>query len=70
MKVICKMVIKPKYTKPDKSWTKGKTYIANKTGYDKFSIKDNSGCPTDFSLRELQKHFDIIHNGNNIYSEL
>lgn len=60
MKVICKKVIKPKFIKPDKSWTKGKTYIANKTGYDKFSIKDNSGCLTDFSLSELQKHFDII----------
>lgn len=60
MKVVCKKVIQPKFTKPDKSWTKGKTYIATETDFDKFSIKDNSGISRDFSSNELQKHFDII----------
>ena len=60
MKVVCKKVIQSKFTKPDKSWTKGKTYIATETGYDKFSIRDNSGVSMDLSSRELHSHFDII----------
>ena len=60
MKVVCKKVIRPKFTKPDKSWTKGKTYTAIETAYDKISIKDNSGISRDFSSNELQKYFDII----------
>lgn len=60
MKVVCKKVIQPKFTKPDKSWTKGRIYIATETGYDIISIKDNSGYSTDFSRNELRQYFDII----------
>ena len=61
MKVVCKKVIQPKYVKPNKSWTKGKTYIATKIGYDMFTIKDNSGVYKDFNQNDLEKYFDIIH---------
>ena len=61
MKVVCKKVISPTYRKKtNKSWTKGKTYIVTETGYNKFSIRDNSGVSMDLSSRELHSHFDII----------
>ena len=61
MKVICKKVIPFRFIKSDKSWTKGKTYIATKTGYDKFSVKNNSGIAMDFTQNDLERYFDIIN---------
>lgn len=61
MKVICKKVIPVRFIKSNKKyWTKGKTYIATKTEYDKFSVKDNSGVSWDFTQNELERYFDII----------
>lgn len=61
IKIVCK---DPKISKffNDKSWTKGKTYFATEAGYDKFTVKDNSGVPTEFDYSNLKTHFDIIHD--------
>lgn len=62
MKTICKKIIPFSFIKSNKDyWTKGKTYIATKTGYDKFSVKDNSGISRDFTQKELERYFDIIN---------
>ena len=62
MKVICKKVIPFRFIKPNKNyWTKGKTYIATKTEYDKFVVKDNSGISRDFTQNDLERYFDIIN---------
>ena len=63
MKVICKKVIPFKFIKSNRNyWTKGKIYIVTKTGYNKFSVKDNSGISRDFTQNDLEKYFDIINN--------
>lgn len=61
MKVICKKVIPFRFIKANNYyWTKGKTYIATKTEYDKFVVKDNSGISRDFTQNDLERYFDII----------
>jgi len=50
MKVICKKAIPFRFIKSNKNyWTKGKSYIATKTDYDKFLVRDNSGISRDFT---------------------
>ena len=62
MKVICKKVIPFRFVKTNNNyWTKGKTYIATKTEYDKFVVKDNSGISRDFTQNDLKRYFDIIN---------
>lgn len=61
MKVICKKVIPFRFIKSNKIWTKGKTYIATKIDYDKFSVKNNSGIAMDFTRNDLERYFDIIN---------
>ena len=63
LKVVCKNVITGRFIKSNKNyWTKGKTYIATQTVYDKFSVKDNSGIPNDFTKNDLERYFDIIND--------
>ena len=59
MKIVCKKIIVSKFVKPNKSWTKGKTYNAERLAYDSYAVKDNSGCVRKFSSMELRAHFDI-----------
>ena len=62
MNLICKKIIPFRFIKSNKNyWTKGKTYIATKIDYDKFSVKDNSGISRDFAKNDLERYFDIIH---------